>query len=205
VPQQNTHHTPSHLHEVVRNKCLNHPLDLFDRLDAHWKSRNSDDISALSKAAETSCESTDVRIDLCAADIEWRWRIRSGPLGIDTANAECATAVPLAKDYQPLLGSLWTLPNSRKRLLEAEWLARSQFGDQPAVDEFARQMPEYETWPDELAGLLDTVAPLQMTFHDGHTLVSSCPAPPRFVIARSTRDEPDAPAWNASSANDKCR
>lgn len=107
------------------------------------------------------------------------------------------TAVPRAKDYQSLLGPLSKLPECRKRLLETEWLARSQFGDRPDVDDFAHQMPENETWSDELADLLNTVAPLLMTFHEGHTIAFSCPAPSQFVIGRGNRDEPDAPAWNA--------
>ncbi len=177
---------------------LNSPLDHFDRLDAYWKTRGGDDIRAIYQAAESRQESADVRIDLCAADIEWRWRTRSAPLGFAVAKVgHTSAAVPLATDYRSLLGPLWDLPDCRKRLLETEWLARSQFGDRPDVDDFARQMPENKTWPDELAGLLDTVAPMQMTFHEGHSLVLSCPAPNQFVIGRGTRDEPDAPAWNA--------
>ncbi len=177
---------------------MNSPLELFDRLDTHWKTRNRDDIRAIMKAAETQAEPTDVRIDLCAADIEWRWRTQSDPFRIEaTKVSRGSIAVPLATDYRSLLGPLWELPESRKRLLETEWLARSRFGDRPDVDDFARQMPENETWSNELADLLDTIAPLLMTFHEGHLLVLSCPGPAQFVIGRGTRDEPDAPAWNA--------
>jgi len=176
---------------------LHSPLDFFDRLDAHWKSRNADDIRVILKSAELQGESPRDRIDLCAADIEWRWRTRTGPLGTEPLKAARITAVPRAKDYQSLLGPLWDLPECRKRLLESEWLARSQLGDRPDVDDFARQIPENETWSDELADLLNTVAPLLITFHEGHTTELSCPAPSRFVIGRGNRDEPDAPAWNA--------
>lgn len=173
-------------------------LDLLDRLDAHWKTRNRDDIRVIYKSAEMQADSAADRIDLCAADLEWRWRTHSEPLSVEVAKGmRESKAFPVASDYRSLVGPLWELPECRKRLLEAEWLARSQFGDRPDADDFARQMPEHATWPEELASLLDTVAPLQMMFHDGHALMLSSPAPAKFVIGRATREEPDAPAWNA--------
>jgi len=177
-------------------KALNTALDLFDRLDEHWKARNRDDIRAIFQSAQNHGEPIDVRIDLCAADIEWRWRTRSGPLGTHGSNA---SSFPTAKDYQALLGPLWELPACQQRLLETEWIARSQYGDRPNVDQFASQMPQCGAWRDELASLLDTVAPIQLTFHENYTHVMTCPAPPQFVIGRATRDEPAAPAWNATA------
>lgn len=181
---------------------LKSPLDFFDRLDLHWKSRNQDDIRSILRSAENDGQPSEVCIDLCAADLEWRWRMAAGPQGCWTPgplgeSESMLTPTPAAKDYQPLLGPLWQTPDCRKQMLGAEWLSRSQFGDRPDVDQFADSVPSFEWDTQWLADLLDTVAFLQIDFHNVHTLVLTCPGPSEFTIGRATRDEPSAPAWNA--------
>jgi hypothetical protein len=112
--------------------------------------------------------------------------------------AKNLNAVPRASDYRKLLGDVWESGGVQQELLEAEWLARSRFGDRPDVDDFARQMPDNELWRDELGNLLDLIAPLRLSFHDGREEVMECRVPAQFVIGRANRKDPDAPAWNAT-------
>jgi len=172
-------------------------LDLFDRLDHYWKNRSGENIEAILNIAEDRSDPTDVRVDLCAADLEWR--LRTGTESITKSSRRAVThlsAIPRAVDYQRLLGPIWESSEVQKQMLEAEWVARSRFGDRPDVDEFAIQMPCGSAWRDELASLLDLIAPLRLSFHNHEEVVMSCPVPAKFVIGRANRDEPGAPAWN---------
>jgi len=172
-------------------------LDLLDRLDHYWKNRSGDNIDAILHIAETRSDPLDVRVDLCAADLEWRLRTGADSLTKSSRRADThLSELPRAIDYQHLLGADWESPCVRQQMLEAEWVARSRFGDQPDVDNFARQMPCNEAWRDELASLLDLIAPLRLSFQSDEEIVMSCTVPAKFVIGRANRDEPDAPAWN---------
>ncbi|HBJ37971.1 MAG TPA: hypothetical protein DDZ51_25080 [Planctomycetaceae bacterium] len=173
-------------------------FDLFDRLDHHWRTHSDDDIEAILRTAADRCEPIDVKVDLCAADLEWRLRTNTDsltPISRQVANHPRTPA--RATDYQKLLGKDWESTAVRQELLEAEWIARSRFGDRPAVDEFARQIPGNEAWCDELGKLLDLIAPLRLTVQDGHDVVMEGRVPAQFIIGRGNRHEPDAPAWNA--------
>lgn len=173
-------------------------FDLFDRLDHYWKTHTGDDIGAILRSASSRCEPIDVRVDLCAADLEWRLRTGAASQTVSSRlMAKKLSAVPRAADYRKLLGRDWALPTVQKQLLEAEWIARSRFGDRPDVDDFARQMQNNEAWGGELANLLDWIAPMRLSFRQGHDHVMQCHVPAQFVIGRANRDEPDAPAWNA--------
>jgi len=172
-------------------------LDLLDRLDHYWTNRSGDNIEAIFHLAETRSDPLDMRVDLCAADLEWR--LRTGAESLAKSSRRAVThlsAMPRAIDYQRLLGADWESPCVRQQMLEAEWVARSRFGDRPDVDDFARQMPCKDAWRDELASLLDLIAPLQLSFYNNDESVMSCPVPAKFVIGRAKRDDPDAPAWN---------
>ncbi len=177
---------------------LDFSFDLFDRLDHYWNTHSGDDIEAILQTASGRCEPLDVRIDLCAADLEWR--LRTGAESLTASSRRMAkklSSIPRAIDYFKLLGNDGNLPHARKQLLEAEWVARSRFGDRPYVDDFACQIPTDEAWVGELSKLLDLIAPLQLSFHDGPEELTQSQVPAQFVIGRANRDEPDAPAWNA--------
>lgn len=177
---------------------MGHSIELFDRLDLYWKTKSGDDIATLLKTATSRGEPSDVRVDLCAADLEWRMRTYTASLTTSSRQTTGKlSSMPSATDYQELLGHDWELPAVRKQLLEAEWVARSRFGDRPHVDEFAGQMPETEAWRGELSDLLDLIAPLQLTFHDGNEVVGQCQVPAQFEIGRAKRNEHGPPAWNA--------
>jgi hypothetical protein len=173
-------------------------FDLFDRLDDYWNKHSGDDIEAILRTASGRCEPIDVRVDLCAADLEWR--LRTGAESLTASSRRMAnklSSIPRAVDYRKLLGNDWDLPHVRKQMLEAEWIARSRFGDRPDVDDFACQIPTDGAWVGELSKLLDFIAPLRLSFRDGHEELTQCQVPSQFVIGRANRDEPDAPAWNA--------
>jgi len=172
-------------------------LDLLDRLDHYWKNRSGDNIEAILHLAKIRSDPLDLRVDLCAADLEWRLRTGAESLAKPSRRAITQpSAVPRAVDYQHLLGADWESPRVRQQMLEAEWVARSHFGDRPNVDDFARQMQCKDAWRDELANLLDLISPLELSFFNNDVTVMSCPVPAKFVIGRAKRDEPDAPAWN---------
>lgn len=182
---------------------LDPSLDLFDRLDHFWKNHTGDDIVAILDLAAKRAESTALRVDLCAADLEWRLRIGTQSLTKSSRRAVSRlSAIPRAIDYRKLLGADWELPNVQKHLLEAEWVARSRFGDRPDIDDFALQLPSHTAWRDELASLLDLIAPLRLSFlNQMDETVLSAAVTAEFVIGRAHREEPDPPAWNAR----KCR
>jgi hypothetical protein len=176
---------------------MDHSFELFDRLDSYWKSQSEDDIVKLLDTAISRGEPSDVLVDLCAADLEWR--LRTGAASLTATSRRLSNnspELPRASDYQKLLVHEWNLPTVRKQLLEAEWVARSRFADRPHVDEFANQIPDDKQWRDELSSLLDLIAPMQLLFHDGNEVVQ-CQVPAKFEIGRAKRNEPAPPAWNA--------
>jgi hypothetical protein len=173
-------------------------FDIFDRLDHYWKNHSGDDIEAIVQAATSRGEPIDIRVDLCAADLEWR--LRTGAISLTASSRSkmhTLTFPPRATDYRKLLSRDWDAPGVQQQLLEAEWIARSRFSDRPDVDDFARQMPENAAWGNELADLLDLICPLRLSFLESCEIVLQCHVPAQFVIGRANRNEAEAPAWNA--------
>ena len=102
---------------------------LLDRLDFLWKDGLAPDLNELL----TDVHDPVARAELCAADLEWRWRSQgSGPIMAWSAS-----------NYQAMMGTAWSLPACRQLLIDAEWLARSAWGDKPHIDHFvAHQVRE---------------------------------------------------------------
>lgn len=167
--------------------------ELFDALDNAWSSGSGMSVSRL--LTKVPLESVETAVELCAADLEWRYRSDSDQACF---GLPCR---PQAADYAKLLAEFSPDERLRKNLLEAEWCARSLWGDAPDIDQFAQQFAHQiagdESWREELAEQLCTLAPMYGTLaspslkHGCSLILSS-----NFCVGRQSRDEPPAPTWN---------
>jgi hypothetical protein len=172
-------------------------FDLLDRLDHYWKTQSGTDLAGLLKSPDGRSAPIDVRVDLCAADLEWRYRmISTGAINSTQRMANKPSPLPRASDYETLIGRDWESAAVRRQLLEAEWIARNRLGDSPDVDEFASQMPDAPSWREDLANALEWISPLQLAFHNHFEQLFQAQATANFVIGRANRQDPSPPAWN---------
>ena len=163
-------------------------MDLLAILDEQWSDGRGDVADLLGKVGN---DNSQLAIDLCASDLEWRWRLSHDVTDSDTAITRSAV------DYRPLLGDRWDDLDVQRELYEAEWIARSLWGDQPHVDEFAAQLPEIDQWNDELAQQIDSLSPLTVTLQ-GESLKRSLSVRvgPTFVLGRQGTNDSPAPSWS---------
>lgn len=175
-------------------------FDLLDRLDHYWKTQSGTDLAGLLMSPDGRNAPIDVRVDLCAADLEWRFRtMMSDSNGASRPMAKNLLSLPRAIEYETLIGSAWQSIVVRQRLFETEWIVRNRYGDSPDVDEFARQVPDAPSWSEDLADALDLISPLQMAFQDHFEQLFRVHAPSSFVIGRANRQDPSPPAWNGQA------
>ena len=165
-------------------------MDCLDQIDSQWRRGARPEIEPiierlLGEGDHGTC------IEVCAADLEWRWR---------TAHQRSERSGPHARDYAPLLAELWNEAENRRRMVEAEWLARSGWGDQPDLKQLAQTLPDQTELPADLLDKLDAFSHLTVVVADldGRELIAHA-LPSRFVIGRQTRDEPPPPVWLSGS------
>lgn len=182
---------------VDKAKTVDLASELLDRLDHQWASGSAANLRELLAAVPDS--GCDLSQELCAADLEWRWRTAAAQSD-ESKDNDSFPAQPTADDYRPLLGQQWEAQGCAQNLMEAEWCARSIWGDSPHVDDFAARLPDLEAWHDKLGARLNALAPVEVTaevvgrfdtadFRVGHD----------FAIGRQNLGEPDPPAWIEST------
>jgi hypothetical protein len=182
--------------------------------------------SLLDEVPEDGRQSAAIRVELCAADLEWRWRctrdaellertstgqveapqptaIKKRPLAKTAADTDGMSTQlvtlpqrPSAKDYAFLLGHVWELEAWRAQLQLAEWKARSALGDQPDLIEFTGLSSQAD-WNELLLEALEEIAWLRVTLDDMLTPTVCRRMPPEFVMGRQFRDEAPPPTWLA--------
>ena len=167
-------------------------MDLLQCLDDQW-SNGGADVAELLK--QIPAGNQQLAIELCAADLEWRWRLAKGEA--DKSTPHGSHSIRSVTDYKSLIGDLWSRLECRRDLYEAEWSARSLWGDEPDVDEFASQLPSINGWNLELARQIDALEPLAAVL-GGQSLKRSLTlrVSHQFVIGRQGSDDPPAPGWS---------
>lgn len=168
---------------------------LLEQIDEQWKIGAPPDLKTL--LVQVPADEGALRVELCAADLEWRWRTEFPAESLGADSRPSLPEKPKASDYRELLADHWDDMACRRNLLEAEWCARSLWGDPVDVDEFAQQLPSESGWSERLSQQLHGFAPLDATLQ-GQTPGDR----PRvfrvsqeFVIGRQQKGEPAAPAW----------
>ncbi|TWU07499.1 hypothetical protein [Stieleria varia] len=158
--------------------------DLLDQLDQSWIAGGPVDLAEL--LSRVSADDSTLAQELCAADLEWRWRA-------DSPNK------PSARVYASLLGRHWDDAECRRNLMEAEWCVRCVWGDAPDVDEFAKALPERLGWSSDLSRQLHALVPWTTTL-SGASMKRPVVIQVNhdFVIGRQGAKEPQAPSWIAS-------
>lgn len=166
--------------------------DAFDLLDQHW---SSGDGIALPPLLETlDVGETPSIIELCAADLEWRWRTYAEGGG---SPVHGLPRRPFAKDYRELVGQLWSMEIHQRNLLEAEWCARSVWGDQPDVFTFAEPFAQWSGWTDELSAQLNRLRPMTAAVDGpGFKQPQALAITHDFVIGRQGADDLPALSWD---------
>jgi hypothetical protein len=154
---------------------------LLDRLDFHWKDGLAPDLNELLKDFRDPVG----RAELCAADLEWRWRSQGLSL----------IAAWKASDYQAFLGDAWSMPNCRQILIDAEWLARSAWGDKPHIDHFVAHHQLADTQRASLLNKLDQVVQMKLIVGCNSKSVLEFNVPSDITLGRQNPWEPSSPAW----------
>jgi hypothetical protein len=168
--------------------------ELLDRLDNQWRKGIIPNLEELLRDLNDS--EHEGRAELCAADLEWRWRTRKHgrPIAM-TQGTATQPARPSAQDYQSLLGDAWQLPACQQRVIDAEWLARSAWGDKPHIDRFLGeyQLPESRT--ESLGQQLEQVVQMKLTVEQHSQIQLEISAPQDIILGRQNTWEPAFPAW----------
>lgn len=173
--------------------------DLFDELDRLWAETGCADLPLLLSQAPKSDAWT--RAELCAADLEWRWRRHQAP-GSESEKEFCESIPqrPNASDYERFLVESWDDDQTRCTLLEAEWGARCVWGDGPDLDEFSKLRSDCPKWSGVLSRQLYSLLPLEAVL-DGRQLRR--PLTVRLsrdvVLGRQKIGEPKAPSYIEAS------
>jgi hypothetical protein len=219
-------------------------MDILDDFDRRWRIGERPDLAPLIEHLRAQGDD-ELCVELCAADLEWRWRVRqhkpsSRSHSLSSATSHSPTAAtlrnraqhfadhpphpdqhpkntgPLAIEYASLLDNLLRDHRYCQRMLEAEFLARSQWGDAPDIDAFLAEsrglgLPyanASETSDCSSANLLDTqqvagvltaqldhLAQFRVSVIRADKLLLSVRVPPQFEIGRQNRREPSPPVW----------
>ena len=154
---------------------------LLDRLDFLWKDGLAPDLNELL----TDVHDPVARAELCAADLEWRWRSQGlGPIMAWSAS-----------NYQAMMGTAWSLPACRQLLIDAEWLARSAWGDKPHIDHFVAHHQLAESQRGSLWEKLDQVVQMKLIVVSNSKKVLEFTVPFDITLGRQNPWEPSSPAW----------
>jgi hypothetical protein len=184
--------------------------ELLDQLDQFYLLGGQvDDTGLVSRARELGMEAT---VELCCADLEWRWRMRSKkPLAERNKPATVTasfrrrsalpptivtSAFPCASDYQSLLSPWWLMPKCRSTLLETEWIARSVWGDQPRVEQFLKCIGSQSLTRESLLSTLEVLSPIEIRVCNSSTPAYQQLVPSRFTVGRQKVSEPPPPFWS---------
>ena len=154
---------------------------LLDRLDSLWK----DGVAPNLGEFLADCHDPVVCAEICAADLEWRWR--SPERSPDTAWPAIA--------YEALLGDTWDLPACRQLVIDAEWLARSAWGDKPHIDHFIAHHQLSESQCGSLWEKLDQVVLMKLIVGHNSKNVLEFTVPQELTLGRQNLWEPPSPAW----------
>jgi len=168
--------------------------ELLIRLDSQWMLCEVPKlVDFLSELPETE---HDAKTELCAADLEWRWRMSENhQLQRNLVAANDITLRPSACEYSRLLGESWDREVCRQQMTESEWIARSTWGDKPHVGEFVGQDPFRLSLTESLVEQLDLVAPMRLRVERGNEIIFEIGNLNTLTIGRQRRSEPAAPAW----------
>ncbi|MEZ6150076.1 MAG: hypothetical protein R3C09_08125 [Pirellulaceae bacterium] len=218
-------------------------MDILDDFDRRWRIGERPDLAPLIEHLRAQGDD-ELCVELCAADLEWLARPsaqtilalsfplqRNQPFPHSRNFAQRAqhfadhpphpdqhpkNTGPLAIEYASLLDNLLRDHRYCQRMLEAEFLARSQWGDAPDIDAFLAEsrglgLPyanASETSDCSSANLLDTqqvagvltaqldhLAQFRVSVIRADKLLLSVRVPPQFEIGRQNRREPSPPVW----------
>ena len=193
--------------------------ELMEELDHQWCKGdfpNSILTDLIPRIAPDETDREEIICELCAADLEWRWRA-SEALAKDSLNLstgfehemnslQASPALsgwgdqsivpqrPKAADYEHLLGDNSDL---KQRMILAEWTARGLHGDKPELESFTKLFPADAHWEKRLQTALDAVSSLRAIVKYKEHQEFSRFVPPRFEIGRQGRDEDPPLAWVA--------
>lgn len=137
-------------------------------------------------------------VELCCADLEWRWRTR-GAMPAANASARVpngagpdgSQAISFLQNYDETLREFGSRQAHRNLLLLAEWRARSAWGDCPDIHEFATANALAVS---DLRSELDALAQMHVQVTYGKK-EWECPVTGQFEIGRQDVGEPPPPLW----------
>lgn len=178
-------------------------MDVLDEFDRKWRAGDSPDLASLIEQLRNQGDD-ELCVELCAADLEWKWRAShaktAGIRCLSWPETEMRSAVgPRMRDYATLLQALMSDRSHVQRMLEAEFLARSMWGDAPRIDAFLEEANMADCFEAEfelhLVEQLDHLAQLRVGVFRSDHLLLNVRVPPQFTIGRQDRREPPEPAW----------
>lgn len=161
---------------------------LLAKLDLDWTQGNPSFDILIAKAKTLGINAV---LELCAADLEWRWR-KFGNKKIGRADSTPLTA----RDYWPHFVGLAEDTNSRLAILQTEWLARSKWGDRPRIDAFLKDNEYGQANRSTMLESLNVVANFELTLSSHSPNPFSIPLPVQLVIGRQMIEEPSPPIYS---------
>lgn len=165
---------------------------LLLELDDQWSKRGACRFDTLIVKAQSL--GMKAVVELCAADLEWRWR----KLGFNKERPGNAVQIA-ARDYHPYLETWWNQTECQIAMLQAEWLARSAWGDRPRIDAFLQGKEHPPTARRDLLDYLNVAAKLELAVSNNQQTKLSLPMPSSFVIGRQRVGEPTPPLFIPAS------
>ena len=168
--------------------------ELLTRLDSLWNlCKVPTLVDLLSELPEAE---HDAKTELCAADLEWRWRMSERcHLQPNLVTASKLTIRPSACEYSILLGESWHRKECRQRMTESEWIARSAWGDKPHIDEFVGHDSFRRSLSNSLVEQLDLIVPMKLRVSMENDVVLEIGNFDSLTFGRQNPWEPSPPAW----------
>ncbi|GAB5406312.1 MAG: hypothetical protein Aurels2KO_45430 [Aureliella sp.] len=173
----------------------------LDELDECWGTA-SDGAVCLQEIIDDlpdGCEDRDeLVIELCCADMEWRWRSgRNCFVGTTRPDDPDATqSHSMLSIYDVYLDQLAGREDHRKRLVLAEWRARSAWGDCPDLSDFVQASGFDDSVCESLQEELDALAGLRVRIEMDDAVLEH-QVVGEFELGRQNVQEPTPPSWLA--------
>jgi hypothetical protein len=142
-------------------------LNRLSEIDFRWQERNPLTPEQILQGNRSALNPIELS-ELLAADSEWRWRSSgvSADVVLDTSISWNDLRPRPVEVYWDAFPDLAEWDQARLRFVEAEFMARSRWGNPPMVSEFCTRFPEFADLEEHLQKCLEEISLLMVEQHD---------------------------------------
>lgn len=177
----------------------------LDELDCYWskKGKYSQGLLEIIASLPTELAERDkIVVELCCADLEWRWRTIGNQLvanpglgSLTQEGVDDSQQSSFLDHYATILDHAGGQPAEKQKLVLAEWRARSAWGDRPDIQAYSTA---YSLNREPLESELDSLARMRLRVALGEQRLETA-VPAQFAIGRQDVTEPAPPSWISES------